>query len=84
MYVFETTSILLNLVMLTIVSLYAGLINLRISKTFLRVSLWLMFALFLLNTLGNLNAINELEKLLFTPLTLLLSLFSFRLALSKG
>jgi hypothetical protein len=69
--------------MLGMVSVHAGLVKVKMNRLVIRLALWAMAALFLLNTLGNLLSTNEFEKLVFTPLTLLLSLFSFRLALSK-
>ena len=81
---FEAASIFINLVMVGIVSLKTGLLKAPVSPFFIRVCLWAMFALFLLNTLGNLASVNAFEKMVFTPLTLLLALFSLRLVLSKG
>jgi hypothetical protein len=40
-----------------------------------------MFVLFAINTVGNIFSNNELERLIFTPLTLLLAVFSLRLAI---
>ncbi|GEO05691.1 hypothetical protein AAE02nite_33550 [Adhaeribacter aerolatus] len=80
---FEAISILLNLIMLAVVGIKAGVFKVNIHRTIIQVALWAMFGLFLLNTLGNLLSQNELEKLIFTPLTLLLAVFSLRLALSK-
>ncbi len=48
-----------------------------------RIGMWLMFALFALNTLGNLFAESLSEKLIATPLTLILALLSLRLALKE-
>lgn len=81
---FEAASIFINLVMLGLVSLKAGLLKAPVSPFFIRVSLWAMFGLFLMNMLGNLASLNTFEKLVFTPLTLLLALFSLRLALSNS
>jgi hypothetical protein len=81
--VFEAISITVNLIMLGVVAIHAGLLKVPISARVIRVALWAMFVLFLLNTLGNLFSKNEFEKLFFTPLTLLLSFFSLRLARSK-
>lgn len=81
---FEAASIFINLVMLGIVSLKAGLLKAPVSPFFIRVSLWAMSALFLMNTLGNLASVNAFEKMVFTPLTLLLALFSLRLAWNKS
>ena len=80
---FETVSVLLNLVMIAIVSIKAGLLKLNLKPFILKVSFWFMTILFTLNTIGNLFSTNSLETLIFTPLTLILAIFSFRLALSK-
>lgn len=83
MVVFETISILVNLLMLLIVWVKAGWVRMRIHPTLLSVSLWGMSALFLLNTFGNLMSLNQTEKFVFTPLTLLLAFLCFRLAIHK-
>ena len=81
---FETVSILLNLIMLAVVAVKGGILKVNVKPIILKVALWLMAALFALNTIGNLFSNNELEKLIFTPLTFLLALFCFRLAMSKS
>ncbi|TGE29225.1 hypothetical protein [Hymenobacter metallicola] len=78
---FETVSITLNLLMLAVVSVAAGWLRLRVNQGLLKVALWLMTGLFALNTVGNLLAKTDLERLVFTPLTLVLALCSWRLAL---
>lgn len=83
MVAFETVSIGINLAMLALVSIFAGHLRLPLKPGFLKIAFWLMFVLFLLNTVGNIFSQNETEKLLFTPITLLLALLSLRLALSK-
>ncbi|WP_303311908.1 hypothetical protein [Hymenobacter sp. BT730] len=84
MLTFETISVAINLVMLGVVAVKAGLLEVRIHPGLIKTALWIMFGLFLLNTLGNLLSKNEVEKMIFTPITLLLSLFSLRLALGKS
>jgi len=44
---------------------------------------WLLFVFFVLNTLGNAMADNWLEKLVFAPLTFILSLLVLRAAFWK-
>lgn len=80
---FELVSITLNLLMLAIVLHKGGFVKERFSKRVIKTALWAMFALFIVNTVGNLLSVNEIEKLVFTPLTILLALFSFKLAISK-
>lgn len=76
----ELISIVVNIAMLTVVCAYAGIIKTRMKQRFFKGSFWIMFALFLLNTVGNLMAETALETYLFTPLTVLLTLFCFRIA----
>jgi hypothetical protein len=84
MFAFEIASVIINLFMLAVIAIRASLIKINIGKRFINIVLWLMSALFLLNTIGNLLSNNELEKLLFTPLTFMLLIFSFRLAIGKN
>jgi hypothetical protein len=60
MYVFEAISILLNSFFLWTVAMYCGFVKRILPLTALKVVLWIMIALFSLNTLGNLNALNSL------------------------
>ncbi|MEY4929382.1 MAG: hypothetical protein RI909_106 [Bacteroidota bacterium] len=78
---FEITSIALNSVMLGIVMMQAGLLKVNVKPIVLKVAFWCMFILFAINTVGNIFSNNELERLIFTPLTLLLAVFSLRLAI---
>lgn len=78
---FELVSIVINFIMVLFVSVRAGIINLSIKPILIRVVLWLMVVLFILNTLGNLLSQNDLERIIFTPITLLLFVLSLRLAI---
>ena len=84
MVVFESVSLVVNLLMILVVLVQAGRLRLKVKAIVLKVALWAMALLFGLNTLGNALSNNALEKSLFTPLTLLLCLGCLRLALSKG
>lgn len=78
---FELVSIVINFIMVLFVSVRAGIINLSIKPILIRVVLWLMVVLFILNTLGNLLSQNDMERIIFTPITLLLFVLSLRLAI---
>ncbi|PJJ59857.1 hypothetical protein [Hymenobacter chitinivorans] len=80
---FEAVAISVNLLLLAVVRAAAGGWGRRVPRLLLRAALWLMTGLFLLNTVGNLLAHTTLERLVFTPLTLLLALCSLRLALGS-
>jgi len=79
---FESVSIFVNGILLTIVAIHGGYLKFKIAPVIFKITFWMMVILFALNTVGNLYSLNHWEKILFTPLTFLLTLFSLRLALS--
>ncbi len=79
---YETVSVAVNLIMLAVVGVHTGYLKLKINRVVIKCLLWAMFFIFLLNTVGNSISDNGIEKAYFTPLTLLLSLLSLRLAVS--
>lgn len=83
MYRFEMVSLLLNLLFIGLILVKANYLEISIPKKIITYSIWFMAALFLLNTLGNAVSKNKLEKRLFTPVTLLLAVFSIILALAN-
>jgi len=83
MYVFETFSIVLNALFLLIAIKKDKQIKQGESNKFINVMLWIMFAVFTLNTIGNLFSINTFEKTVFTPVTIILSIACFILARNK-
>ena len=52
-------------------------------KKITNVAVWIMFVYFLLNTVLNLASGVTLEKLIFTPITIILFVLIFRLAIEK-
>jgi len=80
LWIMESISITINFILLLFVLAYSDIIKIKLHPTVVKVGFWLMFVLFLLNTLGNILSKNSLEACIFTPLTLLLSLFCFRIA----
>lgn len=79
---FELISISILLLMLFVVAVHAGFIKIGFQPFIFRIAFWVMAGLFLLNTIGNMQSLNETERLLFTPVTFLLFLFSLRLVFS--
>lgn len=82
MYRFEAISIFTNLVFLAIVFSYSDIILNQVPDNIISILLWIMAALFALNTFGNLLSKNKWEKLIFTPMTLILCFFCVILALN--
>lgn len=83
MLAFETASIIINLIMLLIISIRAGFIKTSIKMKFINIMIGIMSVLFLLNTIGNLLSNNDLEKLIFTPLTFILFILTFQLSIKN-
>ena len=80
---FESISLAMDLLMLTVVAIRTGLLRIRLNYTFQKVIFLLMAVLFFLNTIGNLLSNNDFEKYVFTPVTVMLTIFCLRLALSN-
>ena len=83
MYRFEIFSVLINSLFIFVILTQAGFLKINIPMKIITYALWVMAGLFLLNTFGNAVSKNKIERFLFTPLTLLLFLFSFVLAMSN-
>lgn len=63
MYVFEGFTILINLFLLFTLLIKGRYIKPRLSERTIKIVLWVYFLLFVLNTIGNLFAQSNLEKL---------------------
>lgn len=83
MFVFETISIVLNALFLFVVIKKYKQMKLGKSNKFLTIMLWIMFALFALNTIGNLFSVNSFEKMVFTPITIVLAIACFVVARNR-
>lgn len=70
MYTFETLSVLINLFFIYIVLQKGAFVKAIFSDKVLNLTLWIFFALFTLNTIGNIVAKTLFEKI-FTIITLL-------------
>jgi hypothetical protein len=81
---FETVSLVLNFIFLVVVCIRMNWLPIQIPRIAVTITLWLMAALFLLNTLGNLASLNSLETWVFTPVTLVLTIFCVVLAMVKN
>ena len=82
MYKFEAVSLTVNLLFLFILLVQSNYVALSIPSPILTYAFWGMAALFLLNTAGNLLSKNRMEQMIFTPITILLTLFSIILAMN--
>ena len=80
---FEIFSVCINLFMILLVCVKSGFLKILMNQKVLQISLWLMCVLFVLNTIGNLLSVNMIEKIVFTPITIILAFLSLRLAIAK-
>ena len=76
MYVFETLSILINLFFIFLLLQKGGYIRSFFSPKTISIILWIFFAIFVLNTLGNVFAKTNFEKA-FTVVTLANAIFIY-------
>ncbi|MCY8232554.1 hypothetical protein [Priestia endophytica] len=80
---FEMVSILIQIVFISIVAVKAGYILKGKFKRMSNIGIWAIFAVMILNSLGNLASHSFLETVVMTPITILLALLVFRLAIEK-
>ena len=80
LFIFELISILVQTICLLYVLLYKKYFS---EKTTGKIIAWILFIIFSFNTVGNILAKTLFEKILFTPVTLCLSLLMLRIVLIK-
>lgn len=83
MYRFEAISISMNLLIFLVVAIKGGYVKAIRPGKLITLLLWVFAVLFALNTLGNILSENSLETIIFTPITLLFSLFCYRMAVER-
>jgi len=81
MILFESVSLFINALMMSLVLIRAGIWKVKLNILLLKIAFWIMFAIYTLNTLGNLASLNAFERNFFTPLTFILAIFSWRLTI---
>lgn len=79
MYVFETVSIVINMVLIVAVLKKIKCINTHIPDRVVAAVLWLFVVIFTLNTIGNLFAVNRYEQFLGTSTTLICAVLCWKL-----
>ena len=79
----ETVSIIMVVFFLMVVLAKTEIIRIRVPGGFINTALWVMFGLSAANTIGNILSASYLEKIIFTPVTILISTFILILMLKK-
>jgi hypothetical protein len=77
----EIVSLAVTLLFAAVIAARANFIQQGKFKRTTTIGVWLSFAYFTLDTIGNLFSLSNIESLIFTPITILLSLLTLRLAL---
>ncbi len=84
----ETNMVLLETIALIVSLLFTGIIAAKTGyllrdryRKIIDISMWIIFAYFLFNIVGNLASAAAVESLIFAPLTIILAFLAFRLAL---
>jgi hypothetical protein len=79
----EAISLILTIIFALIVAVKIGYIKIGNFRKAINILLWIIFAYLLLNTVGNLASGSSLEKLVFTPITVVAALLVLRLAIDR-
>jgi len=81
--VFEGLAIVLTFVFILMVSIKLDYLKIKRLQKVADIAIWAMGGFFVISLIGNLLARGAMERIIFTPLSIVLVLLSFRLALSK-
>jgi len=79
----ELIALLATLIFILIVALKTAYLKISRLKKLTNIGIWIMGGFFLLNMVGNLSSPSLVEKLVFGPLTLIMAVLAFRLAIEK-
>ena len=83
MYVFEAISILINVFLSWVLLMKSSLVKHKFSNKVVNIILWIFFAIFVLNTIGNIFAKTTFEKL-FAILTGLSAILIWNIVMKKN
>jgi len=79
----EAVALLVTLLFMFVVAVKTGYIQINKFPGMINACLWLIFMFMILNTLGNLASTVSFENLVFAPVTIVLAVCAFRLAIEK-
>jgi hypothetical protein len=83
LFTLETVSLLVTLLFMLIIAAKIGYIQAGKLSGAVNIGVWLILAYLILNTLGNLASGVSFESLIAAPITIILALCAFRLAIEK-
>lgn len=79
----ETVALIMSLLFLPFFLLKKYLMNKGSSQKLINIFMWIMFIWFTFNIVGNILSLSTIEKVIFIPVSIILSLASLRLAIEK-
>ena len=79
----EAVALVVTLLFMFIVAVKTGYIKMDKFRGAINLGVWLIFVFMVLNTLGNFASAVSFENLVFAPITIILALCAFRLAIEK-
>ncbi len=79
----ELVAVFVTLVFIIIIAAKIGYLKLSKINKLINVGVWFVFGYLILNTIGNLASDVNAEKLIFAPITIILTFFAYRLAIEK-
>lgn len=79
----EIAAMVVSALMIVMVAIRVDYIKAPKLKDIAQTAMWVIFVFLLLNTIGNLSASTGLETFIFTPITILLAVFAYRLAMRE-
>lgn len=79
----EWSSFLVTLLFGWIIAARIGYVQVGRMARAVAIATWIVFAFFVLNTLGNLTSPNATERFVFAPVAIILALLALRLAMER-
>ncbi len=79
----ETIALVVTLLFMLIIAAKTGYVQAGKLSGVINIGVWFIFVFLLLNTLGNLASGVSFENLVFAPITIILAICAFRLAIEK-
>lgn len=79
----EIGAVIVSALMMLMIAIRVGYIDAPKLQGFTQTAMWVIFVFLLLNTAGNLTSRSGAEKLIFTPITIILAVMAYRLAMRE-
>ena len=81
LFILEIVALVVLIFFAIVISMKTGYIKVDPTAKSINLAVWLIFAYFVLNTIGNLASGVTVENMIFAPITFILALLTLRLAI---